>query len=68
MLSNPTETLLTTEETATLLGVKPPTLIAWRFYRKPGPRFIRMGRIVRYRYSDVLDFIEKSCVKSEVTG
>ena len=64
MLSNPVSTekpqMLTTEEAASILGIKPATLIAWRFYDRHPLPFAKIGRCVRYRYSDVIDFIEKS--------
>lgn len=39
-------------EVATFLGVPPRTLGQWR-YLGTGPRFVRVGRFVRYRWSDV---------------
>ena len=44
--------LLTTDELATRGGMSPGTLRNWRMVRR-GPRFIRIGRTVRYRLADV---------------
>ena len=51
------DVLLTTEDVATLLNVKPRTLKQWRHERR-GPRYVSLGRrIVRYRRSDVDEWI-----------
>nr|PZN17775.1 MAG: hypothetical protein DIU80_23905 [Chloroflexota bacterium] len=51
------DVLLTTEDVATLLNVKPRTLKQWRYERR-GPRYVSLGRrIVRYRRSDVDEWI-----------
>ena len=49
--------LLDTQETAALLSVEPDTLSHWR-YRGGGPKFVKIGRSVRYRRMDLLAFIE----------
>jgi len=53
------KTLLSVDEyeAAKLLGCTVSCLRAWRF-RKVGPRFIRIGRLVRYRVSDLQDYQE----------
>lgn len=49
--------LMTTRELAAKLGVTPNTLAIWRF-RGMGPKWVRLGtRIVRYRPSDVDEFL-----------
>ena len=50
------EPLLTTEQVADHLGVAPITLRKWRIYGA-GPRFVRMGRSVRYRMSAIEAFV-----------
>jgi len=53
------ERLLTTAQAATILNIAPGTLVIWRCTRRvPGPRFIKIGRAVRYRYADLVAFIE----------
>jgi excisionase family DNA binding protein len=49
---------LTTDQAAELLTVSASTLEVWR-YRRTGPRFVKIGRSVRYRQSDVEAFIEE---------
>lgn len=48
---------LTTREAADYLGLKHNTLEAWRC-RGDGPRFVKLGRSVRYRQSDLDQWIE----------
>jgi predicted DNA-binding transcriptional regulator AlpA len=44
--------LLDTVEVARLLGVHPQTLAAWRS-QSQGPRWIKVGRKVKYQPSDI---------------
>jgi len=48
--------LLTTEQLAELLGIRPNTIEGWRL-KGQGPRFCKLGRSIRYRRSDVEDWI-----------
>ena len=52
---------LTEREVADMLGLSAATLRAWR-HRGKGPRFLRLGRSVRYLPSDVADFVRASAV------
>ena len=52
---------LTEREVAELLGLSVATLRAWR-HRGRGPRFLRLGRSVRYLQSDLADFVRASAV------
>lgn len=47
---------------AKYLGVKPPTLTAWR-HRGQGPVFIRVGRLVRYREEDLERWVAERAVE-----
>lgn len=49
--------LLTVQELAEYLGVPVATLYQWR-HRREGPPGFRVGRHVRYRWSDVQKWIE----------
>lgn len=50
--------LLTEGQAADVLSLKPATLRAWRSTGRPGqPRFVKIGRSVRYRESDVAEYI-----------
>lgn len=52
---------LTEREVAERLGLSVATLRAWR-HRGKGPRFLRLGRSVRYLPLDVDDFVRASAV------
>lgn len=56
------ERLISPEEVATLLGVPPGTLKQWR-YKGTGPRSLRVGRHVRYRPTDVEDWIDRQATQ-----
>jgi hypothetical protein len=53
------EALLTTDEAAKILRCSRASLNKWRL-RGTGPRFIYIGRRVRYRRADLADFIVSS--------
>ena len=54
-------TPITDIEAAHRLGLAPKTLRSWRC-RKRGPVFLKFGTAVRYRPSDLDDFIRKRTV------
>jgi len=55
---NPTKLLLTTIQAAEILSLKPRTMESWRFCGR-GPRFIAIStRAVRYRLSDITEWID----------
>lgn len=54
------EPMLTTKEVAALLNVDPMTICKWRYGRKPVISFVRVGRAIRYRASDVKKFIDQN--------
>ena len=49
--------LLTVQETASYLTVGAGSVNYWR-HKKVGPRFVRVGRQIRYRRSDLDQWIE----------
>ena len=55
------ERVLSDTEVAERLGVSPFTVRAWR-RKGHGPRFMKMGRAVRYRSEDVEAFKEMALV------
>jgi excisionase family DNA binding protein len=55
---------LTERQVAEQLGLSVATLRAWR-HRGKGPRFLRLGRSVRYLPSDVEDFVRASAVDTK---
>ena len=50
--------MLSTEEAARLMGLQPCTLSAWREDgSQPDLAFFKIGKAVRYRYGDVIAFL-----------
>ena len=58
---------LTEREVAELQGLSVATLRAWR-HRGKGPRFLRLGRSVRYLPSDLADFVRASAVDTKAVS
>lgn len=54
---DPDQPLLTTQETAKMLGTTAGTLNVWRCTKRYALAYIKVGASVRYRRQDVLDFI-----------
>jgi excisionase family DNA binding protein len=57
-------TALTERQVAEQLGLSVATLRAWR-HRGKGPRFLRLGRSVRYLPSHVDEFVRASAVDTQ---
>jgi excisionase family DNA binding protein len=57
-------TALTERQVAEQLGLSVATLRAWR-HRGKGPRFLRLGRAVRYLPADVDEFVRASAVDTQ---
>lgn len=58
--------LLTSKQAAQYLGVPESTLAQWRSQRR-GPLFVKLElRLVRYRASDLEEWIGRHVVKTEV--
>jgi Helix-turn-helix domain len=61
--------MLSTQDAAALLGLQPCTLAAWREDgSQPGLAFFKLGKAVRYRYADLLAFIETRKASSTLTA
>ena len=54
--------LLTEQQTADELGIKPTTLQVWRSTKRYSLPYVKVGRNVRYRASAVQAFIESRTV------
>ena len=52
-------TVMTNKEAAIFLRVSHRTLEDWRLTGR-GPKFLKLGRVVRYYLPDLLDFIDQS--------
>jgi predicted DNA-binding transcriptional regulator AlpA len=50
--------LLLPDAVARLLGVREPTLATWRSQKRYNLRYIKLGKLIRYRKSDVLAFMD----------
>lgn len=50
--------LLTRKETAEMLGVSVGTLAVWASCKRYPLSYIKVGRLVKYDYEDVLKFLE----------
>ncbi|AMN39046.1 helix-turn-helix transcriptional regulator [Rhodoplanes sp. Z2-YC6860] len=55
--------LLNEVRAAAILGLSIRTLQAWRAHRT-GPRFVRAGRAIRYRRSDLSSWIDSNTIGS----
>lgn len=60
------ENLLSTPEAAAKLGVAPTTMVDWRFHRK-GPKYAKVGRLIRYREEDLIDFLQAHLVDPQTS-
>lgn len=58
------EKLLNVREAAEILGVKPKTLYQWK-WMKQHLVFVKIGKSLKIRERDLLDFIEKNRKKPE---
>ena len=56
------ERFLTDHEVAAWLGVTTSTLSIWRCTKRYPLNYVRVGRLIRYRESDVLQFVESRMV------
>lgn len=54
--------LLNEEQLATLWNISHRTLQKWRT-TGGGPRFVKVGSLVRYRHTDIEDFIASNTLK-----
>ncbi len=57
--------LLTPDQAADQLGVTSHTLAVWRCEKRYNLPYTKIGRLVRYRQSDVEEFISSRTVASE---
>lgn len=59
----PADPLLSPNEAAEILGVKPQTLGVWRMTGRHNLPFIRVGGKIRYRASDLADWLESNTIR-----
>lgn len=53
-------TLISRQEAADFLGCKPSTLALWKCTKRYSLPCVKVGKSVKYRISDLLNFIEKN--------
>lgn len=52
------EKLLTPEEVSEILHIQKSTLAVWRSTGRYSLKYVRAGRLIMYKYTDVLHFID----------
>lgn len=52
--------LLTRQEAATYLGCKPNTLALWKCTKRYSLPYVKIGKNIRYKLSDLREFIDKN--------
>lgn len=65
--ANVNAVLLTVEQAADYLGLAVSTLNRWRCHGE-GPVFIKLGRAVRYRKSDINAYIERRSLSCTISA
>lgn len=60
------EKLLTRKEAAEFLGLTEHTLAVWASNKRYDLPYVKVGRLVKYRYSDLLAFVERNTLQAEV--
>jgi len=66
-MSHRMDPLLNQKQAATLLGLSPRTLERHRV-AGTGPRFTRLGRLVRYQECDLADYVNRNLRSSTSEG
>jgi len=59
---------LNSSEAATLIGLRPCTLAAWRCLRSDGPPFVKIGSAVRYNRAALLEWAQARTHRSTETS
>jgi hypothetical protein len=62
MEKRPEDNLLTRKEAARFLGCKEITLATWKSANRYHLPVVKVGRLAKYRYSDLLKFIDRRTV------
>jgi excisionase family DNA binding protein len=57
--------LLTRKEAAEYLGIKPHTLDVWACTRRYNLRFIKVGRLAKYRKEDLDEFLARRTINGK---
>jgi len=65
---NETTRLLTETEASEILSVRPRTLAVWRVAKRYALPYVKVGRLVRYRESDLFAFLAARTVTPRRAG
>ena len=63
LIQSQDDPILLPKQTAELLGIEESTLATWRCKQRYPLRYIKLGKLIRYKKSDVLAFID-SCARA----
>lgn len=58
--------LLSRKEAADFLGVKEVTLAIWKCTQRNDLPVVKVGRLAKYRYGDLLEFVERQTINKPV--
>jgi hypothetical protein len=58
MTTNTPEKLLTSNQAADFLGISHGTLDVWRCNKRYSIPYIKIGRLVKYKMSDLINFLD----------
>lgn len=58
LIDVPEDPLFPPQLTAERLGVKEPTLATWRSKKRYPLRYVKIGKLIRYRQSDIEAFLD----------
>lgn len=59
------DSLLSRQEAAEFLGLEKHTLEVWATTKRYKLPYVKIGRLVKYRYADLLTFINRNLVSNE---
>lgn len=57
--------LLTPSQASEFLGISEQTLAIWRSNKRYNLKYVKVGRYVRYRFHDLMLFLESRTISSE---
>jgi hypothetical protein len=57
LLSSGIDKMIDQKELASMLGISVKTLECWR-WKRIGPKYVKLGRLARYRMSDVMAYVQ----------
>jgi len=63
-LKDNSQTLLTRKQAAEYLGYKEITLAIWKSTKRYNLPYVKIGKNIRYRLSDLIEFVEKNFVEN----